>query len=78
MKKVVMRAEFNTFDIAEAWYLALSHCHDGQWSKEYKRLSRMSSYFKPSPWLSVESLDDNAKVIYDNAVEKLLTKKKER
>ena len=68
-------AEFNRFDIAEAWYLALSHCHDGQWSKEYKRLSRMSSYFKPSPWLSVESLDDNAKVIYDNAVEKLLTKK---
>ena len=67
--------EFNRFDIAEAWYLALSHCHDGQWSKEYKRLSRMSSYFKPSPWLSVESLDDNAKVIYDNAVEKLLTKK---
>ena len=68
-------AEFNRFDIAEAWYLALSHCHDGQWSKEYKRLSRMSSYFKPSPWLSVEALDDNAKVIYDNAVEKLLTKK---
>ena len=68
-------AEFNRFDIAEAWYLALSHCHDGQWSKEYKRLSRMSSYFKPSPWLSVESLDDNAKGIYDNAVEKLLTKK---
>ena len=78
MKKVVMRAEFTTFDIAEAWYLALSHCHDGQSSKEYKRLSHMSNYFTPNPWLSVERLNDNAKVIYDNAVEKLLTKKKER
>ena len=60
--------EFNRFDIAEAWYLALSHCHDGQWSKEYKRLSRMSSYFTPSPLLSVERLNDNARAIYANAV----------
>ena len=60
--------EFNRFDIAEAWYLALSHCHDGQSSKEYKRLSRMSSYFTPNPLLSVERLNDNARAIYANAV----------
>ena len=60
--------EFNRFDIAEAWYLALSHCHDGQSSKEYKRLSHMSSYFTPSPLLSVERLNDNARAIYANAV----------
>ena len=60
--------EFNRFDIAEAWYLALSHCHDGQSSKEYKRLSHMSSYFTPSPLLSVERVNDNARAIYANAV----------
>ena len=60
--------KFNRFDIAEAWYLALSHFHDGQSSIEYKRLSHMSSYFTPSPLLSVERLNDNARAIYANAV----------
>jgi hypothetical protein len=29
---------FDRFDICEAYYLAFSHCHGGQWSKEYEAL----------------------------------------
>ena len=61
---------FNRFDIVEAWYLALSECHSGQNSANYQRLSAMLRYFKPSPTLRVETLSENGRVIYDNAVEK--------
>lgn len=64
-------AYFDRFDIVEAWYLALSHCYSGQWSKEYQRLSHMSSYFKPSPLLDVESLSENGREIYENALVRL-------
>jgi len=63
---------FDRFDICEAYFLALSHCHGGQWSKEYERLCKLMKYFKPSPTLSVETLNENARIIYDNACEKLL------
>ena len=63
---------FDRFDIVEAWYLALTHCHGGQWSPEYARLCRMSKYFRPSPLLSVDRLTDNGREIYDNACARLL------
>jgi hypothetical protein len=63
---------FDRFDICEAWYLALSHCHGGQWSREYARLCAMRRYFRPSPMLSVETLSDNAREIYDRACARLL------
>lgn len=66
---------FDRFDIAEAYYLALSHCHGGQWSREYKRLCHMQRYFTPSPMLSVESLSENAREIYDSVCEKLTERK---
>jgi hypothetical protein len=59
---------FDRFDICEAWYLYLSHCHGGQWSPEYERLSRLQGYFTPSPMLSVDSLNENARAIYDDLV----------
>ena len=31
---------YNRFDIIEAWYLALSECHGGQFSNEYSRLCK--------------------------------------
>ena len=65
---------FDKFDICEAWYLALSHCHSGQLSEEYKRLVNMEAYFKPSPILSVDSLSENGRYIYDQAIEKLTKK----
>lgn len=63
---------FDRFDIVEAWYLALADCHGGQWSREYARLSRMSRYFRPSPMLSVDTLSDNAREIYERACARML------
>lgn len=63
---------YDRFDICEAYYLALSHCHAGQWSLEYARLCKMTDYFKPARSLSVETLNDNAREIYENACNRLL------
>jgi hypothetical protein len=63
---------WDRWDIVEAWYLALSHCHDGQWGEAYWRLCRMQEYFRPSPLLSVESLSENGREIYEAACERLL------
>ena len=56
---------FDRFDIAEAYYLFFAHYHEGQASKKYRRLSCMSRYFKPSPLLSVETLTENGREIYE-------------
>lgn len=56
---------FDRFDICEASYLFLSNYHEGQWSDKYRRLSRMTRYFKPSPMLNVERLSSNGKEIYE-------------
>ena len=63
---------FDRFDIVEAYYLALAHCHSGQWSREYARLSKLSRYFRPRPSLSVETLSENAREIYDAACARML------
>jgi hypothetical protein len=63
---------FDRFDICEAYYLALSDCHGGQWSPEYARLCRLRKSFKPSPLLSVDTLSDNAREIYTRACARLL------
>lgn len=63
---------FNRFDIVEAWYLALLHCHGGQNSDSYARLNKLLHNFRPSPMLRVSHLTENGKEIYDNACNKLL------
>jgi hypothetical protein len=63
--KGTLKMYFDRFDICEAWYLWLAHNHTGQWSKEYERLCRMERYFRPSPFLTLERLSDNARAIYD-------------
>jgi hypothetical protein len=63
---------FDRFDIAEAYYLALTHCHGGQTSPTYARLCHMGNYFKPSMGLCVESLTDNGLEIYERACERFL------
>jgi hypothetical protein len=63
---------FDRFDIAEAYYLALSHCHGGQWSREYARLGKLSRKFKPSPMLDVETLTENGREIYEAACARML------
>ena len=61
---------FDRFDIAEAYYLFFCHYHEGQASDKYRRLSRMSRYFRPSPLLSIENLTDNGREIYEGLVQK--------
>jgi hypothetical protein len=63
---------FDRFDICEAYFLALSHCHGGQWSREYARLCKLMAYFKPSPMLSIETLSDNGREIYNSACDRFL------
>lgn len=63
---------FDRFDICEAYYLALSHCHGGQWSREYERLCAMRRYFNPSIWLTVDSLTENGREIYEAACARML------
>lgn len=65
---------FDRIDIAEAWYLALSHCHGGQSSREYARLSKLSRIMRPRPSLSVETLSENARLIYEDACTRMLAK----
>ena len=65
---------WDRFDIVEAYYLAFSHCHSGQWAIEYRRLSAMLRYFKPPPLLSVDTLSENGRMIYDNACVLILSR----
>lgn len=63
---------FDRWDICEAWYLALTHCHGGQWSREYARLCRLERYFKPGACFNVGSLSENARAIYEAACARML------
>ena len=60
---------FDRFDIAEAYYLFFCHCHEGQGSDKYRRLSRMLRYFKPQPSLSVGTLTENGREIYEALIQ---------
>ena len=66
---------FDRFDIAEAWYLFLTHYHGGQWSRGYMRLSRMTRYFKPRMSLDYDTLTDNGQMIYDALVDRAKNEK---
>ena len=64
-------ANFDRFDICEAYYLFFSQWHNGQTSIEYQRLSKMLGYFKPSPLLrSGRDLTPNGFNIYCNLIRK--------
>lgn len=56
---------WDRFDIAEAYYLFFVHYHSGKGSPEYRRLSKMSRYFKPRPGLRKPgNLTENSQEIY--------------
>jgi hypothetical protein len=58
------------FDITEAYYCYLSAYHSGQNSKEYARLSRMLTWFKPRHNLRVGTLSHEGARIYLRLVAK--------
>ena len=66
---------YDRFDICEAWYLALSHCHAGAFSPSYKRLCKMQRYFKPGQY-DWRKLNNNARAIYHYACNRLLNRNK--
>ena len=59
--------DFDRIDIVEAHYLFLSHYHEGAGSEKYRRLSRILTRFgfRARPNLSVETLTENGRAIYD-------------
>jgi hypothetical protein len=66
-----MMPYFNRFDVCEAYYMYACLYHNGQWSKEYKIFGRLHKIkFKPASSLTVETLDENARLIFDNLVAK--------
>lgn len=68
-------ARWDRFDICEAYYLYYSSYHSGMFSDEYMKLSKLLSYFTPSPLLTLESACENVKEIYGNLVARLQGKK---
>ena len=62
---------FDRFDVCEAWYLFASEYHGGAATPLYGVLSRLALIdFNPSPILSLDSLTENARAIYDELVSK--------
>jgi hypothetical protein len=59
------------FAIVEGHYLYYSEYHEGQWSDKYRRLSRISRYFNPSPLLhNANDLESEARDVYAALVDK--------
>ena len=57
-------AEWNRFDICEAWYLFATGWHAGQGSDGYAVFGRLDRLdFRPSPTLSRDSLSPNGRLI---------------
>ena len=67
IKENLMR--WDRLDIVEAYYVFFVNYHEGQNSDKYRRLSKISTYYKPSVFLSSRAnLTDNGKAIYDQLV----------
>ena len=62
---------FDRFAICEAAYQFASDYHEGQWSTRYTIFGRLDRLgFRPSPLLTTDSLDETARMIYDDMVDR--------
>lgn len=62
---------FDRFDVCAAYYMFASLYHGGMGSKEYAIFTRLHNvHYKPAPSLSVESLSENARAIFDGLIER--------
>lgn len=61
---------WDRFDICEAYFLALCEWHGGLQSRTYRRLCRLTKpgHFSPRTNLSVETLTENGREIYEGLV----------
>ena len=63
------KMQWNRFDICSAYYWFFTNYHEGQWSKEYKRLCKLTIYFKMGPLHnSIEDENMNTQDIYNSLV----------
>ena len=62
---------YDRFDIVEAYLVFYTDYHGGQTSREYKRLSKIKTYYKPPQgWgYRYEDLRRNSKEIYKALVQ---------
>ena len=64
-------AEWNRFDICEAYYLFASEWHEGQGSTTYAIFGRLDRLgFRPSPLLSKRSMSPNGRLTLANLIRK--------
>ena len=64
-------AEWNRFDICEAWYLFAADWHVGQGSDGYAIFGRLDRLrFRPSPMLSTRRLSANGRLILATLIRK--------
>jgi len=64
-------ADFDRFDICEAWFCFACDWHGGQNTPEYKIFGRLANIrFRPSPALCFDTLETNGKRIYRDLVAK--------
>lgn len=62
---------FDRGDVCDAYYMFASLYHGGMGSKEYAIFTRLNRvHYKPAPSLSVESLSENARAIFDGLIER--------
>ena len=62
---------FNRFDICDAYYVYAANYHGGQYTDTYRIFGRLEKIgYRPSSNLSEDSLEENARLIYDRLVEK--------
>lgn len=59
---------FDRFDIISAYYVFFVNYHTGQRSREYRRLCKIQTYFKPGLSIQNGKLEGNALEIYENLV----------
>lgn len=56
---------FDRFDICQAYYVFFVSHHEGQGSKKYARLSRLTEYFSPGiGFRDYADLTENGQAIY--------------
>jgi hypothetical protein len=72
-------AEWDRFDICEAWYLFAADWHEGQGSDTYAIVGRLDRLgFRPSPILSTRSLSPNGRLILADLIRAARASRKAR
>lgn len=61
---------WNRFDIVAAYALFFESFHEGMYSKKYRRLSKIRTYYDSNSYYEDVVYSPNAREIYENLVER--------